>query len=296
MVDPPDPVRAAGAVLWRHGANGPQIALVHRPKYDDWSYPKGKTKTGEHVLRTAVREVWEETGIWPILGRRLPAREYEKDGRPKRVEYWAATAGETADEFEPNDEVDRVEWLPLAEARRRLSYEHDAELLSDFADGPIRTAPYILLRHTSAGDKHRWEDDDVMRPLDARGRAEAAGLAEALAAYGPTRVLSSATARCLETVLPYAGRMGAAVHTDWAFSMGTPVAASKEAGGRFAQLIADRLPTLVCTHGELVPELVGRACEALGAEPPEDPRLPKGGFWVLHTAGGALVSAERHHL
>jgi 8-oxo-dGTP diphosphatase len=294
MADPPDLVHAAGAVLWRPGADGPEVALVHRPKYDDWSFPKGKIKSGEHMLRAAVREVWEESGVWPVLGRRLPARRYVKDDRPKLVDYWVATGADG--EFRPNEEVDRVDWLPLPEAERRLSYEHDADLLREFAAGPNRTTPYIILRHTSAGDKHDWGDDDVLRPLDERGRAEAADLAEALAGYGPARILSSATARCMETLLPYAARMGADIRTDWAFSMGTPMAASKMAGGRFVQLIGEGAPTLICTHGELVPEVVGRAYEALGADGPEDPRLAKGAFWVLHTAGGSLVSAERHHL
>jgi 8-oxo-(d)GTP phosphatase len=296
MPDPPDaPIRAAGAVLWRPGANGLEIALVHRPKYDDWSFPKGKAKNGEHVLRAAVREVWEESGVWPVLGRRLPAREYEKDRRLKHVDYWAATGGGDAD-FRPGDEVDRVEWLTVPEAEARLSYEHDADLLREFAAGPHRTVPYIVLRHTSAGDKHGWPDDDLLRPLDERGRAEATELAETLAGYGAARVFSSATARCLETVLPYVARMGAQVRTDWAFSMGTSMAAAKEAGGRFVRLLADELPTLVCTHGELVPDIIARACETLGAPAPEDPKLPKGGFWVLHTAGGTLVSLERHQL
>jgi 8-oxo-dGTP diphosphatase len=267
---------------------------VHRPKYDDWSFPKGKAKAGEHVLRAAVREVWEESGIWPILGRRLPAREYEKERRLKHVDYWAATGADG--EFEPNEEIDQVEWLPVPEAEERLSYEHDADLLREFASGPNRTTPYIVLRHTSAGDKHDWADDDLLRPLDARGRAEATDLAEALAGYGAARVFTSATARCMETVLPYAARIGADIRTDWAFSMGTSMSASKEAGGRFAQLLGDAVPTLVCTHGELVPDLIARACGALGATPPEDAKLPKGGFWVLHTAGGTLVSVERHRL
>jgi 8-oxo-dGTP diphosphatase len=294
MADAPDPIRAAGAILWRPGTDGPEVALVHRPKYDDWSFPKGKTKVGEHVLRAAVREVWEESGVWPILGRRLPAREYEKERRLKRVDYWAATGNDG--EFEPNEEIDQLEWLPLPEAEERLSYEHDADLLREFATGPNRTTPYIVLRHTSAGDKHEWPDDDLLRPLDSRGRAEAADLAEALAGYGTARVFTSATARCMETVLPYAARMGAEIRTDWAFSMGTSMSASKEAGGRFVQLLGDGVPTLVCTHGELVPDIIGRACEALGATPPQDAKLPKGGFWVLHTAGGTLVSIERHQL
>jgi 8-oxo-dGTP pyrophosphatase MutT (NUDIX family)/phosphohistidine phosphatase SixA len=283
-------IRAAGAVLWRRGEDGLEVALVHRPKYDDWSFPKGKAKAGEHVLRAAVREVWEESGVWPILGRRLPAREYRKDDRLKHVDYWAATG--MGGEFRPNDEVDRVEWLPLPEAEGRLSYEHDADLLREFAVGPNRTTPYIVLRHTSAGDKATWPEEDLLRPLDVRGRAEALDLAEALAGYGAARAFSSGTARCVETVLPYASRTGTDIHTDWAFTVGT----SKGAGDRFAELLADAVPTLVCTHGELVPELVGRAAEELGTDPPEDSRLPKGGFWVLHTADGALASLERHEL
>jgi phosphohistidine phosphatase SixA/8-oxo-dGTP pyrophosphatase MutT (NUDIX family) len=294
MADPPDVVRAAGAVLWRPGADGPEVALVHRPTYDDWTFPKGKVKDGEHVIHTAVREVWEESGVWPVLGRRLPSREYEKDHRLKRVDYWAAVSG-GGGEFRPGDEVDRLDWLPVGEAEQRLSFEHDADLLREFAAGPQRTTAYIVLRHTSAGDKHQWYGDDLLRPLDARGREEAAELAEALAGFGPARVFCSATARCLETTLPYAARIGAEIRTDLAFSIGPPAAASKEAGARFARLLRDERPTLVCTHGELVPEIIGRACEKLEAAPLEEPRLPKGGFWVLHVAKGALISAERHH-
>jgi 8-oxo-dGTP pyrophosphatase MutT (NUDIX family)/phosphohistidine phosphatase SixA len=283
-------IHAAGAVLWRSGADGLEVAIVHRPKYDDWSFPKGKTKNGEHVVRAAVREVWEETGVWPVLGRRLPERAYDKDGRPKRVDYWAATG--TDGGFRPNDEVDRLDWLPLPEAERRLSYERDAALLREFAAGPHRTTPYIVVRHTSAGDKRDWEGDDLLRPLDSHGRAAATDLADALTCFGAARVFSSATARCLETMLPYAGRTGVDLRTDWAFTVGT----SKGAGDRFAELLADHIPAIVCTHGELVPELIGRACEELGAAPPKDARLAKGGFWVLQTAGGTLVSAEKHQL
>jgi 8-oxo-(d)GTP phosphatase len=303
MAEPPDPIIAAGAVLWRPGADGPEVALVHRPKYDDWSFPKGKAKDGEHILHTAVREVWEESGVRPVLGRRLSSLEYEKDRRTKHVDYWVAVSPGDGDgdgggdgDFRPDDEVDRVEWLPVRDAERRLSYEHDADLLREFTGGPNRTTPYIVLRHTSAGDKHEWDDADLLRPLDSRGRAETAGLAEALSGYGAARVLSSATARCMETVLPYAARTGAEIRTDWAFSMGPPVAAAKEAGTRFAELLAEETPTLVCTHGELVPDVIGRAYEKLQSPPPDDPRLPKGGFWVLHVAGGALVSAERHRV
>ena len=88
--DKPPKIPAAGAVLWRQGEQGPEVALVHRPRYDDWSIPKGKSEPGEHVLITAVREVTEETGIEIILGRRLRTVRYLSDGRPKQVDYWAA--------------------------------------------------------------------------------------------------------------------------------------------------------------------------------------------------------------
>ena len=290
MPDASEGIRAAGAVLWRHGEQGPEVALVHRPRYDDWSFPKGKFKKGEHELHAAVREVWEETGVWPVLGRRLATSEYESEGRPKRVDWWVASGGDG--DFRPDDEVDRVEWLPPSQAESRLSYERDTGLLREFTSGPPRTTPYIVVRHTSAGDKRDWEEDDLLRPLDAGGRAEAEALADLLGAYGIARVFTSATARCLETMLPYAARTGTDIRTDWAFTVGT----SKRAGDRVAELLAEEAPAVMCTHGELVPELIRRAHEELGAEPPEDPRLPKGGFWVLHVAAGALVSSERHRL
>jgi 8-oxo-(d)GTP phosphatase len=287
--DPPGTIRAAGAVLWRPGPDGrPLVALVHRPRYDDWSFPKGKVDRDEHLVRAAAREVWEETGVWPVLGRRLPTVRYPRGDRPKRVDYWAATGDESR--FVPSDEVDRIDWLPLGQAAERLTYEHDRAVLEVFAAGPLRTTPYIILRHADALEKRDWQDDDLLRPLDEEGRAQAQRLDDVLTCYGPTRVISSATARCLETVLPYASRTGSEVRTDWAVTVG----ASKAPGDRIAEFLADGVPVLICTHGELVPELVSRACEELGASPPEDPRLPKCGFWVFQVADGALASTEHH--
>ncbi|WP_407565735.1 NUDIX hydrolase [Streptomyces sp. 184] len=128
---PADPIRAAGCVLWRSApaaAGGLEIALVHRPRYDDWSHPKGKLKSGEEPLAAALREVAEETGMACEPGAPLPTTRYRvADGRPKEVRYWAARAGAGA--FVANDEVDRVDWLPPAAARRRLSHVHDRALV-----------------------------------------------------------------------------------------------------------------------------------------------------------------------
>ncbi|WP_237320309.1 NUDIX hydrolase [Streptomyces sp. JJ36] len=122
-------VAAAGCVLWRRapGDGGVQVAVVHRPKYDDWSHPKGKLKEGEEALAGAVREVREETGMECVPGAPLPTSRYEAAGRPKEVRYWAAEA--TGGVFEPNREVDRLDWLPPVAARRRLTHERDRPLV-----------------------------------------------------------------------------------------------------------------------------------------------------------------------
>ncbi|MCQ9136450.1 MULTISPECIES: NUDIX hydrolase [Streptomyces] len=122
-------VRAAGCVLWRlsPGDATLEVCLVHRPKYDDWSHPKGKLKRGEDPLAGALREVEEETGHRAVPGARLPTSEYEANGRPKEVRYWAAEAVSGA--FAPNDEVDRLLWLPPSAARDRLTQPRDRHLL-----------------------------------------------------------------------------------------------------------------------------------------------------------------------
>ncbi|MEU3986776.1 NUDIX hydrolase [Streptomyces platensis] len=129
MTSPQKPVRAAGCVLWRRASteDGLEIALVHRPKYDDWSHPKGKLKRGENALAGAVREVAEETGMDCRPGAPLPTSYYYANGRPKQVRYWAAEA--LAGAFTPNTEVDRMEWLTPAEARTRLTQERDRPLV-----------------------------------------------------------------------------------------------------------------------------------------------------------------------
>jgi 8-oxo-dGTP diphosphatase len=124
-------IRAAGAVLWRPGPHGPEVALIHRPDKDDWSFPKGKLAKGETPAQAAVREVEEETGMIPDLGRPLAPKRYFKGWRLKRVDYWAATVI-GPDRFIPNREVDRLEWLSLDDARQRLTHPRDRRALTNF--------------------------------------------------------------------------------------------------------------------------------------------------------------------
>jgi 8-oxo-(d)GTP phosphatase len=290
-------VRAAGMVLSRFSGSRTQVALVHRLRYDDWSFPKGKLHTGEHRLLAAVREVAEETGVHAVLGRPLPSAHYQlRDGRPKRVDYWAGRpALDGSDVFEANAEVDAVEWLPVPAAMARLSYPHDAAILGGFAGGPASTVPLTLLRHASAGSKEAWPGDDVDRPLDPGGAAQASLLASLLSCYGSSRVISSATERCVATVRPYAALTGAELELEPAFTIGYPEADPAAAAALVTDIVAEGLPAIVCAHRENLPPMLAAACAALGAAPPEDATLHKGGFWVLHTADGRLAAEERHY-
>ncbi|MEW2117433.1 NUDIX hydrolase [Streptomyces sp. NPDC005474] len=125
------PVLAAGCVLWRHSPvdGGLEICLVHRPKYDDWSHPKGRLKRDEETLAAALREVEEETGYEAAPGAPLTTSHYEANGRPKQVSYWEAQT--TSGAFAPNDEVDRILWLPPETARDRLTQPRDKDLIDE---------------------------------------------------------------------------------------------------------------------------------------------------------------------
>ena len=293
-------VRAAGAVLWRPAGRGAQVAVIHRPKYDDWSFAKGKVDPGEHVLLAAIREVYEETGLPVTLGRPLPPVQYLNDGVRKRVDYWLARVGAPAPGFTANSEVDRLDWLAASRAASRLSYARDAELLAEFRSGPRDTSPLIVVRHASAGRKSDWHKEDAARPLDARGRKDARALAGLLRCYASSaRVISAPAVRCALTVRPYALAAGAAVEVEPAFELPArprDAAAAREQAVKAAGLVAaDPRPAVVCAHRENLPAIIESACAELGAAVPPGGALRKGEFLVLHRAAGRLAGAERHH-
>jgi 8-oxo-dGTP pyrophosphatase MutT (NUDIX family) len=129
-------VEAAGAVIWRVGPTGDiEVVLIHRPRYDDWTFPKGKLLPGETLEEAAIREVGEETGFRCRIGKVIGTHRY-RDGRArwKEVTYWLMEWIEGR--FDPSDEVDRLRWVPLAEAGRVLTYDRDHELLRDLWIGP----------------------------------------------------------------------------------------------------------------------------------------------------------------
>jgi 8-oxo-(d)GTP phosphatase len=301
-------IHAAGAVLWRPAGHGIQVALVHRPRYGDWSFPKGTRVRGEHAILTAVREVREETGERVLLGRRLASTSYLVDGRPKRVDYWAARPTGPAGRFTPGAEVDEVTWLDPAAARDRLSYPHDVEVLDSFTAGPAGTRAVVLVRHTATVSKSGWRatggQDDMERPLSPHGEEQAALLADILGCLSPARAVSSAAERCVATLRPYAARSGAEVETEPAFTLEavrtSPVvntwSPSPAGHKRMAELAAGPASAVVCGHRQNIPTLLAWVCRELHAPMLVGRPLPKGGFWVLQVGQDGLASAERHEL
>ena len=299
-------IASAGAVLWRPAVDrtdGIEVLLVHRPKYDDWSLPKGKREPGEHVLLTAAREVAEETCVHPVLGPRLGTTEYLAHGRPKQVDYWSALS--THDEAAASHEIDAVCWLPLPRALDRLSYPHDADVIASLR--PSATVPLILVRHAAAGHKDDWPGEDLLRPLDAEGARDALLLADLLACFAPhARVISSPALRCTESVRPYAARFGGAVEAMTVLDVpgrdaDLLLARTEQADTLrhlFRNLVAAGRPVVACLHRENLSLALAASCSALGAPPPAgwDQQLPKGAFWVLHIAAGELAALERYEL
>lgn len=291
-------IEAAGGLLWRPAERGVEIALVHRPKYDDWSVPKGKLLPDEHPIVGALREVREETGSAARLGRLLGKLRYQVSGAPKRVRYWAMER--TGDDpFEANEEVDLVEWLPPRAATRRLTAGRDADVLTWFLSEPRSTWPLIVLRHASAGESRNWAGNDDERPLDDLGRRQAAAIAPILAAYQVRCAWSADVTRCRETLQPFAGDQSLTVSDQPAVSeQGYRGAGVTQADEWLVETAGAGMPTVVCSQRKAVPGLIKALCAALEFPLPQGVSIAKGGAWVFHLARGVdrlpdIVSVER---
>jgi 8-oxo-dGTP diphosphatase len=287
-------VAAAGGVLWRTRADGtPETVLVHRPKYGDWSLPKGKLDAGEHLLPAAVREVTEETGEGVVVGRRSLRVRYTVPDGPKRVDYWLMQAcGGT---FGANREIDELRWVPLAEAADVVTYDHDRAVLADAQRDDVPPTPTLLLvRHGSAGSRAEWDGDDDLRPLDDKGLRQARLLAEVLPHFRPTAVLSAGRTRCIQTVQPLADKLGLEVEPLPA--LGEPEFADDPQPGMTAVegLLEPRTEpgvTVVCSQGGSIPSVLmtlGVRWEGLGGR--LVPPCAKGSVWALGGRPGALAA------
>ena len=285
-------VLAGGAVVRRvRPGKPPEILIIHRSRYSDWTLPKGKVEAGESVVAAAAREVQEETGVTIRLGTPLDTTLYKlNSGATKEVRYWSGAPLDVVKRA-PDDEVDVVSWLPLKAALQRLSYDHDKELVRQFEKQPDTTT-LALVRHGKAMDRKDWSKKDILRPLGARGRKQAKQLIPYLRSYGITTLISSTATRCVTTFDPYAAASNTRIDT---YDALTEEAASKNSDAviRLVQklrrdALANQTPTAICIHRPVLPAIL----EALDLAPAT---LATGEMLIAHlTADGGVHAIERH--
>lgn len=289
-------IRAAGGVLWDVHEGILRIALIRRPRYDDWSIPKGKLTAGEHVLLGAVREVVEETGYSCTVGRPLGTINYMKatssGPASKTVDFWAMRA--TGGRFVAGDEVDELLWLRPADAARLATVDRDRGVIQQFCSRPVDTVPFVLLRHGSAGQRGSWPGDDRERPLDEVGQQQADALVDLLDCFGVERLLSADVVRCIDTVRPYAAKHGVTVESEPLLSETGFPSNPKAAMRRIGALVAEGRPTVLCSQGGVMSDIVTSMCQTYGHKVPSDTSARKGTFWVMHIAGDEMIGLDKH--
>lgn len=300
-----DRIVAAGAVITRAGKNEIEFLLIFRKYRGDWTFPKGKVDPGEHLLTAAVREVREETGFAVSLGVPLPTQTYEVDGLRKDSHYWVGQR--LAGEFVPNDEVDEIAWLSLEQAKAKLTYKHDQEVLAAAANS-IPTIPLIVLRHTQSVKRGDWllssdalSEADTSRPLTAVGRMQANSLVGALAAFGVAELHSSDSRRCRDTVGPYATGRSLPVVLEKTVSEERHKDHPERAIARVKELAEIPRALLLCTHRPVLPAVMEALSSIFTVENETkktfDPAFTPGTMVVYHrdaTNLRRIVSVERH--
>jgi 8-oxo-dGTP diphosphatase len=273
-------------VVTRKADAGREVLLVHRPKYDDWSFPKGKLDPGEHEVTAAVREVAEETGLDVRLGPALTPQRYPMaSGRWKHVDYWTATVrgGDDVGGYRPNDEIDAVEWLPWKAARARLTYPHDRDTLAEARPLRRRTHALVVLRHGEAHPREDWGTDDRLRPLGRLGERQAERLVPLLAAFDVTAVHTSSSTRCVQTVQPYVDAAG------WRPTLHDGLSEEDATVDGVVEIVDSLLDdsegVVLCTHRPVLPTVI----DALGVP---DVALEPGAMLVVHRRKGRVAAIE----
>ena len=258
-------IYAAGCVLWREEKGELKVALVHRGRYNDYGWAKGKLDPGEVLPQTAVREIEEETGLKVALGVSLGVQHYKvPSGEPKEVHYWAARVTDKAlakSKFVPHEEVAAVLWLKPDEAAVLLSYEADKAFLEVLVElhrrGNLRTKPFVLLRHAKATPRSDWRGPDGKRPLLPAGFEQAKAIVPLVAAFGVKRVVTSPWVRCLTTVQPYADSRHLPVIERIALSEHGNANGPARTSKVVEKLIETGEPSVLCSHRPSLPTIIG---------------------------------------
>jgi 8-oxo-(d)GTP phosphatase len=282
---------AAGTVVLRPAdGGGIEVLMVHRPRYDDWSLPKGKLEADEYLPVCAVRETDEETSTTVRLGLPIGEITYPVGGGQKAVSYWVGQAI-GGRRHRPNSEVDQTGWLSITNALRRASYPDEREVIRQAVNLPA-TTPLMILRHAKAMVRSEWNHRDQTRPLAARGQRQSQALTPFLSAYGVDRLVSSAATRCAATLQPFAEASRLTVEECSAFTEEEAEKDPRSVTRLIRELATETAssgrPTVVCGHRPVFPTMLA----ALGV--PEQ-ALPPAAALVAHLSPNAEVIALEFH-
>lgn len=310
-------IPAAGTLPWRRRRGALEVAMVHRPKYDDWAWAKGKLDPGEDWPVAAARETREETGLEVHLGLPLPPSTYtvlDREGLPstKEVRYWAAEVVGGSGQLE--NEIDEVSWLDVVAAHDKLDYARDRDQLRALVradtDGSLTTWPLVVVRHAKARPRTSWRADDPLRPLDARGIAQSRALVPLLGAFGISRLVSSPSVRCVDTLRPYAASTGLPLKLREGLSEEGFATDPDRAVHHLRRAVERGRPVALCSHGPVLPTLLetlrhfvdltssdGPAADAQLSDA-ADLSMAKGEVLVCHVVSSGptarIVAVERH--
>jgi 8-oxo-(d)GTP phosphatase len=300
-------VTAAGAIPWRvNSANKDQleVLLIHRPRYDDWSWPKGKIDPGETIPECAVREVEEEIGLTAPLGIPLPPIHYHVPAGLKVVHYWAVHADGAA-LLPDGREVDSIMWCAPEKAARLLSNPSDIEPLQHLVNandrGELETWPLLIVRHAKAKPRSSWTKAEGDRPLAATGMRQAQAVGRLLQAWKPGRIVSSPWLRCVATIAPYAKAADAKVKLNEALTEHRHGRNPQKTAAVVEALFDKQRAVALCTHRPALPTVLKQLGKHMNSRlrdlmPSSDPFLAPGEIIVCHVAHHSknkVVAVER---
>jgi 8-oxo-dGTP diphosphatase len=276
-------VRAAGAVVLRKGG----VLLVHRPAYDDWSFPKGKLDRGEQPVVAAVREVAEETGLRIRLSVPLARQAYPTGPRTKVVDYWVGRVVGDPDVsgYLVNTEIDDVRWVDVAKAESLLTYSRDLQTLAEALRTGKSTRALVVLRHGQSRQRKRWPKDDRLRPLLVKGRAQGRAAVPLLEAYGVSRVVTSSSTRCVDSVMPFCH------HSGWPPTPCDGLSEEDATAASVLEVVDDLVHSgenaVLCTHRPVIPAVYDAL--RISREP-----HATGELVVVHHRKGRVRAVEHH--
>jgi 8-oxo-dGTP diphosphatase len=285
-------IRAAGALLWREvDSRNLEIALIHRPRYDDWSLPKGKIEDGETALQCAYREVFEETGIKASFTRQLGSVEYEESGQKKRVIFWAARCGLDTGTFIVNEEVDELVWFTPEDASAKATHDSDRQMIENFHAQEPRTDTLIILRHTKALERGDWDEVDSERTLNEVGFDQAQLLIKHLEPFAIDEVYTSNYTRCVQTVTPLSHSRGLTITQVPSLNEETFENDPQRSVAFANALKQDEKNILICSHNPVIPTML-RGILNTKLKNKDLIKLEPGDAWIVHRVRGEIVGLD----